>query len=139
VNRFGIYRRKKWKDRENTMLVSYQKQALTVMISPLCTNCHDITEILLKMALNTIKQTNHIIKVRYRKSSSQYDCYPIWQQKLDQNNKRIVFNAIFNNISVISWRSVFLVEETGRSGENHRPVAKHWQTLSHNVVHLPLL
>ena len=32
------------------------------------------------------------------------------------------------------WRSVLLVEETGRSGENHRPVASHWQTLSHNVV-----
>jgi hypothetical protein len=25
----------------------------------------------------------------------------------------MVFNATFNNISVISWRSVFLVEETG--------------------------
>ena len=31
----------------------------------------------------------------------------------------LVFNATFNNISVISWRSVLLVEETG---ENHRPV-----------------
>ena len=30
----------------------------------------------------------------------------------------MVFNAIFNNIWVISWRSVSLVEETG---ENHRP------------------
>jgi energy-converting hydrogenase Eha subunit E len=28
----------------------------------------------------------------------------------------MVFNATFNNISVISWRSVLLVEETG---ENH--------------------
>jgi hypothetical protein len=28
------------------------------------------------------------------------------------------FNATFSNISVISWRSVLLVEETG---ENHRP------------------
>jgi len=35
---------------------------------------------------------------------------------------------------VISGRSVFLVEETGLSGENHRPAASHWQTLSHNVV-----
>ena len=26
----------------------------------------------------------------------------------------MVFNATFNNISVISWRSVLLVEETGR-------------------------
>ena len=35
------------------------------------------------------------------------------------------FNATLNNISVISWRSVLLVEETGGSGENHRPVASH--------------
>jgi len=33
----------------------------------------------------------------------------------------IVFNAAFNNISVISWRSVLLVEETGVSGKKHRP------------------
>jgi len=50
----------------------------------------------------------------------------------------MVFNATFNNISVISWRSVLLVEETGGPGENHRPVTSHWQTLSHNVVHLAL-
>ena len=31
-------------------------------------------------------------------------------------------NATFNNISVISWRPVLLVEETGLPGENHRPV-----------------
>ena len=35
----------------------------------------------------------------------------------------VVFNATFNIISVISWRSVLLVEETGGHGENHRPVA----------------
>jgi hypothetical protein len=34
----------------------------------------------------------------------------------------LVFNATFNNISVISWRSVLLVEETG---ENHRPAASY--------------
>jgi hypothetical protein len=34
----------------------------------------------------------------------------------------MVFNAIFNNISVILWRSVPV--------ENHRPFASHWQTLS---------
>ena len=37
----------------------------------------------------------------------------------------------FNNILVISWRSVFLVDETGVPGEKHRPVASLWQTLSH--------
>jgi hypothetical protein len=40
----------------------------------------------------------------------------------------MVLNATFNNISVISWQSVLLVEETRVPGENHR------QTLSHNVV-----
>jgi len=50
----------------------------------------------------------------------------------------MVFNATFNNISVISWRSVLLMEETGGPEENHRPVASHWQTLSHNVVLLAL-
>ena len=35
----------------------------------------------------------------------------------------MVFSATFNNISVISWRSVLLVEETEVPRENHRPVA----------------
>jgi len=35
----------------------------------------------------------------------------------------MVFNATFDNISVISWQSVLLVEETGGPGENHQPVA----------------
>jgi hypothetical protein len=30
----------------------------------------------------------------------------------------MVFKATFNNISVLSWRSVVLVEETGVPGEN---------------------
>jgi hypothetical protein len=46
----------------------------------------------------------------------------------------MVFNTTFNNISVISRRSVLLVEETRVPRENHRPVTSHWQTLSHNVV-----
>jgi len=33
----------------------------------------------------------------------------------------MVFNATFNNISIISWRSVLLVGESGLLGENHRP------------------
>jgi hypothetical protein len=47
--------------------------------------------------------------------------------------------ATFNNISVISWRSVLLVEETGGPGENLRPASSHWQILSHNVVHLAMI
>ena len=44
------------------------------------------------------------------------------------------FNATFNNISVISWRTVLYVEETGVPGENYQPAASHSQTLSHNVA-----
>ena len=57
--------------------------------------------------------------------ASFYDCF-VW----------LLFNATFNNISVISWRSVLLVKETG---ENHRPAAIHLQALSHNIVHLALI
>ena len=42
-----------------------------------------------------------------------------------------VFNATFNNITVISWRSALLVEETEVPEENHRPAAKLYR-----VVHL---
>ena len=37
----------------------------------------------------------------------------------------MVFDATFNTISVISWLSVLLMEETGVPGENHQPVANH--------------
>ena len=55
------------------------------------------------------------------------------KQKNKQINKHIwfglvwlmLFNATFNNISVISWLSILLAEETGVPGENHRHVANH--------------
>ena len=37
----------------------------------------------------------------------------------------MVFNATFNNNSVITWWSVLLVEETLVPEENHGPVASH--------------
>jgi len=46
----------------------------------------------------------------------------------------MVLNATLSKISVILWQSVLLVEEIGVPGENHQPVARHWQTLSNNVV-----
>jgi hypothetical protein len=42
----------------------------------------------------------------------------------------MVFNATFNNISVISWRSVLLVEETGGPGKNDDPVRQNSIRLS---------
>jgi hypothetical protein len=44
------------------------------------------------------------------------------------------FNATFNNISVISWRSALLMEETE---ENPGHVVSHWQTLM-NMTQLPV-
>jgi len=51
----------------------------------------------------------------------------------------MVFNTTFNNILVLSWQSVLLVEETCVPGENPRPAASHSQTSSHNVIHLALI
>jgi hypothetical protein len=45
----------------------------------------------------------------------------------------MVFNGTFNNISVISWRSVLLLEEIGVHRENHRPVARH------KLYHIPVM
>jgi hypothetical protein len=42
----------------------------------------------------------------------------------------MMFNATFNNISVISWRSVLLVEETG---ENH-----HLSQVTDKLYHIML-
>jgi hypothetical protein len=39
--------------------------------------------------------------------------------------KVMVFNTTFINISVISWQSVLLGEETRVPGENHQPAASH--------------
>ena len=39
----------------------------------------------------------------------------------------MMFNVTVNNISVILWWSVLLVEETGFPRENHQPAASHWQ------------
>jgi hypothetical protein len=43
----------------------------------------------------------------------------------------MVFEATFSNISVISWRLVLLVEETGVPRENHRPDANKLKVAIH--------
>ena len=74
-------------------------------------------------------------------------CYNSWNLK--QRDKTLQFSNSHNFFhipytqhgvgwlsvnKVISWWSVLLVEETGVPEENNRPVARHWQTLSHNAV-----
>jgi len=51
----------------------------------------------------------------------------------------MVFNATFNNISVMSWQSVLLVEETRGPRENHRPVTLVTDKFITYIVHLALI
>ena len=46
--------------------------------------------------------------------------------------------VVYTNISVISWKSVLLMKETGVPGENHWPAARDRQTFSHKV-HLSMI
>ena len=46
----------------------------------------------------------------------------------------IVFNVTFNNISVISWQSVLLVEETGVPIENHRPIVSQYTDKFYHIM-----
>ena len=50
---------------------------------------------------------------------------PGYKRHLKVRVRIMVFNATLNNISVISWPSVLLVEETRVPGEIHRSVASH--------------
>ena len=45
-----------------------------------------------------------------------------------------MFNAAVYNISVISWQSVLLVEESRVPGKNHSSDVNHWQNFINIVV-----
>ena len=66
---------------------------------------------------------------RYKKKQEQCNLQVSQSKRVGRLVCFMVFNVPFNNISVISWRSVLLLKETGGLGENHRPVVSHWQTL----------
>ena len=90
---------------------------------------HDINDTILFYATDTtffLVSFDILVSRHFHNIAWLYMISMVWARVM-------VFNATFNNISAISWRSVLLEEETGVPGENHRPVASHWQTLSHNV------
>jgi hypothetical protein len=68
--------------------------------------CHGYTTVYLSW--NTWIYNYNLARKSHREAHKIRSCSPV------------VFNAIFNNISVISWWSVLLVEETGVLRENHR-------------------
>jgi hypothetical protein len=49
----------------------------------------------------------------------------IFRRKKSDVVRVMMFNATFNNISAIFWRSVLLTEEIRIARENHRPAASH--------------
>ena len=152
--------------------------------APNKTDCHNITEILLKIELNTVIVnpipmlycisflTWHVSRGNCYRSLIYISTYTVTTSSLmlfkldslmrctiwyDISNKVfsttyhrswffvclfvfiggggvMVFNATFNNISVILRWSVLLLEETELPWDNTWPAASHWQTLSHNVV-----
>ena len=96
---------------------------------------------------------NHFFQNNKLLSCGTFGCHPYWKKNFGMNfpvescccrNIRthclyifnnflfmvwfgfMMFNATFNNISVISWRSVLLLEETAGPGKNHGPVSSHW-------------
>ena len=50
----------------------------------------------------------------------------------------MVWSGLMVLIATFSGGQLLLLEETGGSGENQRPVASHWQTVSQNVVLLAI-
>ena len=71
-----------------------------------------------KLILFNIK----FIEFKWRENNIQKTRHAYWQQGLV---RVMVFNATFNNTSVISWRSVLLVEKTGVPRGNHQPFVSH--------------
>ena len=88
-----------------------------------------MTEILLNVGLNTITLTPFDDNVGlcipvptiYNHPHSRDTQASISLSHTNIYIKVMVFNATFNNGSVISWRSVLLVEETGIPEENRHP------------------
>ena len=61
------------------------------------------------------------IAVDIRRISRNFNLYDQkCKPKIRVRVRVMLFNATFNNISVISWRSVLLVDETGVPREDHR-------------------
>jgi hypothetical protein len=84
--------------------------------------------------VSDLQQVSGCLRLKITNNLFHYKTFMVILQVLFQYWWFMVLNATFNNISVISWQSVLLVDETGVPVDNHWPVASHWQSWSHNVV-----
>ena len=76
---------------------------------------------LLHIILQETNSSNFFLKQKYRSKIEKNRFFVNnGSHKFVEGGRGVmVFNTTFNNISVISWRSVLSVEETGVPGENH--------------------
>ena len=110
-----------------------EQQSLTKMTGLLCTiDC--------LYMLFFIRQSLLIYQI-WGTQIHQWFIHVIWSVSYEFRDELWCFNTTFSNISVISWRSVLLVEETvllvketGVPRENNRPAISRCEALSHNVV-----
>ena len=118
--KFGSIYCLKWKDK-----------AIFISQWQICSHIHCFVTISLKR--NKIKLKNCVILCLPKKKILQFAStgnffYNIFSSQSSGCQSLfgfMVFNGTFNNISVILWQSVLLVQETRVPGENHRPAVCH--------------
>jgi hypothetical protein len=77
--------------------------------------------------------TSQYLKYSINVKNPIVDCLgiPLNSARWNHYKELILIKLLTTCIVIVT---VLLVEKTGVPGENHRPVASHWQTSSHNVV-----
>ena len=110
--------------------VRFNNTLLVHLLQKYIKHCHGYES----SAIITICMYYHLRMTRFEHKDDPVHFVVFFELMLGVGVRVMVFNITFNNMAVISWRLVILMEENGVFEENHRPVASHWQTSSHNVV-----
>ena len=91
--------------------------------------CPDPGRVIYLICLVQVTDTSFGKLLRNSRETRCYDYTQLFSRELMLNTgllvRVMVINATFNNNSVMSWRSVLLVEETEYPEINHRPAACH--------------